>query len=100
MKYEEYEALINEAISNTDKSPVNLKSVLEGIKADLTTMNAGTEKLKEYEGRIKDLQDTNIKLFLGTTGKQEEHDDPEPKKETIEEWAAKRREEMLKDDKG
>lgn len=99
MKYNDYEALINEAISNADKAPVNLKTVLENIKADLTTLEAGTAKISEYESRIADLQDTNIKLFLGSTSKEEEHKEPEDEKpKSIEDIAEAKRKEILKDE--
>lgn len=80
MTYAEYEGLITDSLANVDKAPVNLKQVLEAIKADTTTIESLTTKVAEQDTRIRDLQDTNMKLFLGQTGagKSGEVEVPEP----------------------
>lgn len=67
MKYEEYENLINEGLKNPDKAPAIFKQVLEELKADTTTLGTQSEKIIEQDSRIRDLQDTNMKLFLSQT---------------------------------
>ena len=88
MKYDEYENLINEALKNPDKAPVIFKQVLEELKADTTTLGTQSEKIIEQDLRIRDLQDTNMKLFLSQTSKRVEEKDVEEKtgQEAIDEF--------------
>lgn len=80
MKYEEYENLINEGLKNPDKAPVLFKDVLEALKADITTLGTQSEKIIEQDTRIRDLQDTNMKLFLSQTASKKEEVEPEEEK--------------------
>lgn len=78
MKYEEYESLINEGLQNSDKAPAIFKEVLENLKADTTTLLSQSETIIEQDTRIRDLQDTNMKLFLSQTSTRiEDEDDKE-----------------------
>lgn len=77
MTYNEYEKLISESLSNVDKAPANMKAVLDALKLDCTTLDSQTEKIKEQDTRIRDLQDTNMKLFLSQTGSHAEENEPE-----------------------
>lgn len=77
MTYSEYEKLISESLSNVDKAPANMKAVLDALKTDCTTLTSQTEKIKEQDTRIRDLQDTNMKLFLSTTSAHADEDEPE-----------------------
>lgn len=82
MKYEEYEALINDGLKNPDKAPAVFKEVLEALKADTTTLGTQSEKIIEQDARIRDLQDTNMKLFLSqTSSRAEEKEDKTPDEE-------------------
>ena len=76
MKYEEYEVLGKGIIANPDTAPVAINGLLGEIKKDLESLDSLTAALADSEKRIRDLQDTNTKLFLSQTGKEE---DPEPK---------------------
>lgn len=92
MKYEEYENLINEALENPDKATASFKDVLTNLKTDITTLTTQAEKISEQEKRIRDLQDTNMKLFLSQTGqRKEEKEEPEEKtgQDAIDEFIAK-----------
>lgn len=80
MKFEEYEKMINDALQNADKAPVLMKDVLTNIKADVTTLGTQSETIIEQEKRIRDLQDTNMKLFLSQTGQKAEEKEPDEEK--------------------
>lgn len=80
MTYEEYEALVNDGLKNPDKAPAVFKQVLDGIKADVTTLGSQSEKIIEQDRRIRDLQDTNMKLFLAQTGPKADEKEPEEEK--------------------
>lgn len=72
MTYDEYDVKIKEILSNPDTAQANISGVMDTLKSDLetaTSLIAENEKLKD---RIRDLQDTNAKLFLGTTSKSSE----------------------------
>ena len=38
------------------------------MKSDAESFEAQTNLVKDYEKKIRDLQDTNMKLFIGQTG--------------------------------
>lgn len=80
MTYDEYAKLAGTVTA--DNAPAVLKTMLEGIKTDLTELETARAGITEKETRIKDLQDTNMKLFLSITGasepaKEEEEKSPE-----------------------
>ena len=67
MTDKDLEKLLLEAMQNADKAPANVKTVIEEIRAQMTTLQTQKETILEQEKRIRDLQDTNMKLFLGQT---------------------------------
>lgn len=78
MKLEEYEALF--AGIKPETAPADYQKILTGIREDLTTRDTALAKNAEDAQKIRDLQDTNHKLFLSqmTHGNQdEEYDDAE-----------------------
>ena len=81
MKYEEYENRITEVLKNPDTALVEIKGVFEELKKDLTTLETLTVANADYEKRVKDLQDTNMKLFLSQGTKIEDTTDPEEPKQ-------------------
>lgn len=80
MKYEDYENIAKGL--TTENAPDIVKQLLENIKADTESIEALTKSNEEKETKIRDLQDTNIKLFLSQTGKA---DDDSPSEEELEE---------------
>lgn len=67
MKYEDYENIAKGL--TTENAPDVVKQLLENIKADTESIEALTKSNEEKDIKIRDLQDTNIKLFLSQTGK-------------------------------
>lgn len=82
MKYEDYEALAQTL--TVDNAPAVMKSLLDSVKEDLGERDALVAVKEEQEAKIKDLQDTNIKLFLSQTGKAEQDEDTETEEEKVE----------------
>lgn len=66
--------------SNPDKIPEVLTGLRDEIKAIEEAGSAAATKVAELDQRVKDLQDTNMKLFLRQTTPQ--GDDQEEKEET------------------
>lgn len=79
MTYEEYEKRINGALANADTAPTEFVNILSDLKTDLTAKDALETEKTELETRVRDLQDTNMKLYLSVTGasdEDEEEDEP------------------------
>lgn len=79
MTYEEYEKRINGALANPDTAPTEFVNIMSELKTDLTAKDALETEKTELETRVRDLQDTNMKLYLSVTGtsdEDEEEDEP------------------------
>lgn len=95
MKYEDYEN-ISKGLT-AENAPVIISQFLENIKTDLEERDAYKASLDEKESKIKDLQDTNIKLFLNQTAPEDKGPDPEEERAKAEEAERTRRhDEMVK----
>lgn len=81
MKYEDYEGIAQKL--TTENAPEVMKMMLDSVKEDLAERDALMSVKAEQEAKIKDLQDTNIKLFLSQTGKAEQDEDTETEEEKI-----------------
>lgn len=68
MKYEDYESKLTELVKNPDSAALAVQDILKDLKADSETFASLEANVAAQEGRIKDLQDTNMKLFLRQTG--------------------------------
>jgi hypothetical protein len=79
LTYEEYEKRINGALANPDTAPTEFVNILSDLKTDLTAKDTLETEKTELETRVRDLQDTNMKLYLSVTGtsdEDEEEDEP------------------------
>lgn len=81
MKYEDYESIAQKL--TTENAPEVMKMMLDSVKEDLAERDALMSVKAEQEAKIKDLQDTNIKLFLSQAGKAEQDEDTETEEEKI-----------------
>ena len=70
MKYDEYVSLAQTLTA--DNAPTVMGAVLEALKEDTAKIEAYEADIAAKDTKIKDLQDTNIKLFLSQTGKADE----------------------------
>lgn len=75
MTYEEYEQRINSALANADTAPTEFVNILSELRTDLTAKDTLETEKAELETRVRDLQDTNMKLYLSVTGTSSEGDD-------------------------
>jgi len=85
MKYEDYEGIAQTL--TTENAPEVIKTMLDSVKEDLAERDALKTVQAEQEAKIKDLQDTNIKLFLSQTGKAEQGGDEETEEEKIDQMS-------------
>ena len=77
MKYEEYESALQNVVKNPDQAAIAVQDILKNLKADSETFASLEASVAEKDGRINDLQNTNVKLFLRQTGGTDEQDPPE-----------------------
>lgn len=85
MNYADYEGIAQKL--TTENAPEVIKTMLDSVKEDLAERDALKSVQAEQEAKIKDLQDTNIKLFLSQTGKAEQDGDTETEEEKIEQMS-------------
>lgn len=71
MKYEDYEAKVTALISNPDTAAVAAQEILSEIKSDTENIASLEAGIAERDARIRDLQDTNMKLFLSQSAPEE-----------------------------
>lgn len=76
MTYKEYESALNGIVQNPDTAPTAVQSLLQEIKTDTEALATAINGISERDARIRDLQDTNIKLFMSQSSAPE--NDPEP----------------------
>ena len=75
MTIEEYSELAKTASAET--FPAVITSILDGLKVDLASIDALNAQIGEMDVKIRDLQDTNHKLFLSQTSTPEkDKEDP------------------------
>lgn len=77
MTYEEVKTRITALVGNPDTAQENAVTLLSDLEKDYTTLDSMTSKVSESEKRIRDLQDTNQKLFLSVTGQPAEEEEKE-----------------------
>lgn len=77
MLYDDYEKRVTALISNPDQAPVTAQEILSEIKTDTEKIASLEASIAEKDARIRDLQDTNMKLFLSQSSPVE--DEPEEK---------------------
>lgn len=72
MNYTDYEKLIQDAVKNPESAPTILKDALDSLKADFEAFEVQANLVKEKDEKIRTLQDTNMRLFLGQTSTKNE----------------------------
>lgn len=68
MTYEEYKKEFEELVKAPDKVAETALKLLDELKTDMESLDSAKATLEERETKIRDLQDTNTKLFLQLTG--------------------------------
>ena len=77
MKSEDYKNLITEMVSHPDNAAETATKLIDLVKEDSEIFETLTNKLSSQDKKIRDLQDTNTKLFLSVTGQSDDDDDDE-----------------------
>lgn len=77
MTYQEYETALNGIVQNPDTAPTAVQSLLQEIKTDTDALANAMNVISERDARIRDLQDTNIKLFMSQSSIPEEEPEEE-----------------------
>ena len=77
MKYEDYESRLTGLITQPESAPIAVQSILEDLKSDAATMESMASELSEKDEKIRQLQDTNTRLFLQVTGTDSSDEKPE-----------------------
>lgn len=77
MLYDDYEKRVTALISNPDQAPITAQEILSEIKTDTEKITSLEASIAEKDARIRDLQDTNMRLFLSQSTPVE--DEPEEK---------------------
>lgn len=79
MTYEEMRKRMTDAVTKPDTMAAEVATLLEDIRTDYEERETARRSLEEAEKRIRDLQDTNQRLFLSITKEaDEEEDEKEP----------------------
>ena len=77
MKAEDYKNLITEMVSHPDNAAETATKLIDMVKEDSEIFENLTNKVSSQDQKIRDLQDTNTKLFLSVTGQSDDDDDDE-----------------------
>lgn len=85
MNYADYEGIAQKL--TTENAPEVIKTMLNSVKEDLAERDALKSVQAEQEAKIKDLRESNIKLFLSQTGKAEQDGDEETEEEKIDQMS-------------
>lgn len=78
MTYDEFKDRLTSVIANPDTAQTAAMQLLEDVKLDYTERDTYKETIDKAEKRVRDLQDTNQKLFLMATGKPSDTGEDEP----------------------
>ena len=89
MTRDELTAAISGLVTNPDTAAANAPGIIEAVSGVYDTMDAMTKERDERDKKIRDLQDSNIKLFLAQTGNPGGEPDPEDEPESLEDLAKK-----------
>lgn len=88
MTFDEVKAGINKIVSNPDSAATEALSLIEEIESDYESLSSLSEERERLQAQIKDLQNTNIKLYLSQTSPimEDEKTDEDKAKEMLNEF--------------
>lgn len=67
-RFDDYKTRIDGILTNPDTALAEIGGVYEDLEADLTTLESMTDENGKLKEQINDLRETNIKLYMQTTG--------------------------------
>lgn len=74
MTYEEYKSTIDAALADPDKGIASIPEMLENLQTDLAAADTLKNTISEKDTKIRELQDTNMKLYMQIGGGSPEPD--------------------------
>lgn len=77
MTYEEVKEGLTELLKNPDTALAGAQDFLDKIKPDYDSIETLTKQAEDNDKKIRDLQDTNMKLFLNQTTEAKQEPDEE-----------------------
>ena len=78
MEKNKYLELINKSIKSPEEAPTIMKELISIVEKDCDEYESMKTHVEESNNKIRNLQDTNMKLFLSQTSqKEEEQEDKE-----------------------
>lgn len=84
MTFAEYKEKIDTALTNPDAALATMDDLYKSLEADLTTKDSLTEEVTSLNSKVKELQETNIKLYL-SRGEKVTEPQSEPEEQGTEE---------------
>lgn len=78
MTYDEVKNRLEKAASDPDTVQAEITGVINDIRADYDTIDALTAEIAAKDDKIRNLQDTNTRLFLQIAGDTPDEPEPEP----------------------
>lgn len=75
MTKQELKEQLAKIVSNPDTMLADMGKLAEAIEADYDILESMRNQVDQYEVRIRNLQDTNAKLFLAQTGMVEDKEE-------------------------
>jgi len=78
MTKEEFRTGITSVLQNPDTALVGIEAFINAFDEQADSLAALTADKEESEKRIRDLQDTNMKLYLRQVGEPEKEENDEP----------------------
>lgn len=76
MDYNTYESKLTSIVTNPESSPIVVQEILDDLKTDAATVESMAAELSAKDAKIRELQDTNAKLFLQVTGQSSDEEEP------------------------
>lgn len=67
MEFKDYKSMIEGIVAAPETLATSAIGLLDNLKTDLESLESVKEQLKTQDTKIRDLQDTNTKLFLRVT---------------------------------
>lgn len=98
MKIEEYKTHLQKAVINPEKTAEIITNLLPELEKDLTEKESLVTLNSEQETKIRELQDSNVKLFLAATGGKPDGENTDPEDKTPAELQDEFVKELLKEE--
>ncbi len=83
-RFEDYKGRFDSILTNPDTALGSVDDIYKDLEADFTTMDSLESEVGSLRDKVKELQETNIKLYLSRGGEVEETQEEETSDEEAE----------------